>query len=214
MVWVAEAFIENRVGRGLQIGEQDLRSGSELGVNSIDGPIPMRWPMLRDMASSEAASVSFEVLLQARIVIEINETLLDPRVNQIATRPICRAVRGVPSLEEWEKAIFFYEVSVVRDVNIVAASGDSDANASLCACILEGRKPGLKITYQGKLRRRPRRPKISPLKPVVQPRCFERVRRDGGKPRSQCPCRQLAGIRLSEITVGLYDRSPRLRPVS
>jgi hypothetical protein len=85
VVRVTDPLVEHRVGRSFEIGYHELRAGLQIGINSVDRPIPLCRPATRHVTSPEPVAVLAEVVAKSRMPFEIDKTGTIPRVDKEGT---------------------------------------------------------------------------------------------------------------------------------
>jgi hypothetical protein len=89
--------------------------------------------------------VTGQVVVQARVLIEVDQTLAVPGVHQVCARPIRSAGGEVACLQQRQEAITFDEVRVCGDVDVVAPGRHADADSCAGAAVLKRRELCFKV---------------------------------------------------------------------
>ena len=145
-----QAALLPATGRALAVADGEGRNGVWLAqhgmnVDSVDGSVPGRRALFRDVPSPEPLTVVVQVSGELRIAIEIDEPRAVPRVDEVPPGPVHGTAGGIGRLEQREQPVALDQVRIGGDEDVVAAGGNADPDTCAGRPVLEWGKARFKI---------------------------------------------------------------------
>src|ERR1700728_160990 len=148
MVRVKLARLINDMRFPLNVGDEQLRHGSQFGVNPIDCAIPSVRIFLRDVARLDRGTVTLKIGGELWIVLERYKfAIRSERIDDTEAAPLHRALKNVERHDQRQLAVRLdIKIFEIADKDLIRTRGD--ANADLAPRFLDGRILGFDAAHE------------------------------------------------------------------